>query len=80
MYNIVSLNISLPWQLMLGTPEQALGLLEDVLESVLAHGSLMDKGRALLLMARCQVALAGPAAEDRQAGTSLLNTLCTHGL
>ncbi|XP_012671450.1 anaphase-promoting complex subunit 5 [Clupea harengus] len=54
-------------QLMLGTPEQALGLLEDVLESVLAHGSLMDKGRALLLMARCQVALAGPAAEDRQA-------------
>lgn len=56
---------------MLGTPEQALALLEDVLESILAHGSLMDKGRALLLMARCEVALAGTAAEeDRLAGTS----------
>ncbi|XP_076125763.1 anaphase-promoting complex subunit 5 isoform X1 [Alosa pseudoharengus] len=51
-------------QLMLGTPEQALALLEDVLESILAHGSLMDKGRALLLMARCQVALAGSAVEE----------------
>ncbi|XP_063050550.1 anaphase-promoting complex subunit 5 isoform X2 [Engraulis encrasicolus] len=56
-------------QLMLGTPEQSLALLEDVLESILAHGSLMEKGRALLLVARCQVALAGAAAEeDKLAG------------
>lgn len=61
---------------MLGTPEQALALLEDVLESILAHGSLMDKGRALLLMARCQVALAGSVAEeDRLGGNSLISEL-----
>lgn len=49
---------------MLGIPEQALVLVQDVLESVLAHGSLIDKGRALLLAARCQIALAGTTAEE----------------
>uniref|UniRef100_A0A8C1PAW4 Anaphase-promoting complex subunit 5 n=1 Tax=Cyprinus carpio TaxID=7962 RepID=A0A8C1PAW4_CYPCA len=53
-------------QLMLGIPEQALVLVQDVLESVLAHGSLIDKGRALLLAARCQMALAGAAAQEHR--------------
>lgn len=51
---------------MLGIPEQALALVQDVLESVLAHGSLIDKGRALLLAARCQMALAGSAAQEHR--------------
>lgn len=56
---------------MLGIPEQALVLVQDVLESVLAHGSLIDKGRALLLAARCQMALAGAAAQEhRLTGTA----------
>lgn len=46
-------------QLMLGVPEQALSVLHEAIEPVLAHGSLMDKGRALLLTARCQMAVAG---------------------
>lgn len=44
---------------MLGVPEQALNILQEALEPILAHGAVMDKGRALLLAARCQVALAG---------------------
>uniref|UniRef100_A0A3Q1J309 Anaphase-promoting complex subunit 5 n=1 Tax=Anabas testudineus TaxID=64144 RepID=A0A3Q1J309_ANATE len=46
-------------QLMLGVPEQALSVLHEAIEPVLAHGSVTDKGRALLLTARCQVAVAG---------------------
>ncbi|KAK2902414.1 anaphase-promoting complex subunit 5 [Channa argus] len=46
-------------QLMLGIPEQALSVLHEAIEPVLAHGSVMDKGRALLLTARCQMAGAG---------------------
>lgn len=46
-------------QLMLGVPEQALIILHEAIETVLAHGSVMDKGRALMLMARCQLAAAG---------------------
>lgn len=46
-------------QLMLGVPEQALNVLHEAIEPVLAHGSVMDKGRALLLMARCQMEVAG---------------------
>lgn len=46
-------------QLMLGVPEQALNILHEAIETVLAHGSVMDKGRALMLMARCQLAAAG---------------------
>lgn len=44
---------------MLGVPEQALGVLHEAIEPVLAHGAVMDKGRALLLTARCQMAVAG---------------------
>ncbi|KAM7391676.1 hypothetical protein PAMP_022344 [Pampus punctatissimus] len=46
-------------QLMLGVPEQALGVLHEAIEPVLAHGAIMDKGRTLLLTARCQMAVAG---------------------
>lgn len=58
-------------QLMLGVPEQALSVLHEAIEPVLAHGSVMDKGRALLLTARCQMAVAGfrPNGHGR-AGTS----------
>ncbi|KAM8866588.1 anaphase-promoting complex subunit 5 isoform 1-T1 [Synchiropus picturatus] len=45
-------------QLMLGIPEQALVLLHDAIEPVLAHGSVLNKGRAMLLVARCQMAVA----------------------
>uniref|UniRef100_A0A8C4F319 Anaphase-promoting complex subunit 5 n=1 Tax=Dicentrarchus labrax TaxID=13489 RepID=A0A8C4F319_DICLA len=42
-------------QLMLGVPEQALCVLHEAcIEPVLAHGAVMDKGRALLLTARWQ--------------------------
>ena len=44
---------------MLGVPEQALNVLHEALEPVLAHGAVIDKGRALLLTARCQMAVAG---------------------
>uniref|UniRef100_A0A671X828 Anaphase-promoting complex subunit 5 n=1 Tax=Sparus aurata TaxID=8175 RepID=A0A671X828_SPAAU len=59
-------------QLMLGVPEQALSVLHEAIEPVLAHGSVMDKGRALLLTARCQMAVAGfrPNGHGR-AGTNL---------
>uniref|UniRef100_A0AAR2LFX6 Anaphase-promoting complex subunit 5 n=1 Tax=Pygocentrus nattereri TaxID=42514 RepID=A0AAR2LFX6_PYGNA len=53
-------------QLMLGVPEQALALVQDVLECVLAHGSVLDKARALLLAARCQAALAATAPEEHR--------------
>ncbi|KAM6930434.1 anaphase-promoting complex subunit 5 [Xenentodon cancila] len=46
-------------QLMLGVPEQALSVLHEAMEPVLAHGSVLDKGRAMLLAARCQMAVAG---------------------
>lgn len=46
-------------QLMLGVPEQALSVLHEAIEPILAHGAVMDKGRALLLAARCQMAVAG---------------------
>lgn len=56
---------------MLGVPEQALSVLHEAIEPVLAHGSVMDKGRALLLAARCQMAVAGFRPNGQgQAGTS----------
>ncbi|CAL9708609.1 unnamed protein product [Knipowitschia caucasica] len=57
-------------QLMLGVPEQALNFLHEAIEPVLAHGSVMDKGRALLLTARCQMAVAG-FKPNRQGHTDL---------
>uniref|UniRef100_A0A7N8YMG4 Anaphase-promoting complex subunit 5 n=1 Tax=Mastacembelus armatus TaxID=205130 RepID=A0A7N8YMG4_9TELE len=46
-------------QLMLGVPEQALSILHEAIEPILANGAIMDKGRALLLAAHCQMAVAG---------------------
>ncbi|CAH2295854.1 anaphase-promoting complex subunit 5 [Pelobates cultripes] len=43
-------------QLMLGIPEQALNILHMAIEPILAHGAVLDKGRAMLLVAKCQVA------------------------
>lgn len=45
-------------QLMLGIPEQALSILHMAIEPILAHGSVLDKGRAMFLTAKCQVASA----------------------
>uniref|UniRef100_A0A3B3UDC4 Anaphase-promoting complex subunit 5 n=1 Tax=Poecilia latipinna TaxID=48699 RepID=A0A3B3UDC4_9TELE len=46
-------------QLMLGIPEQALNVLHEAMEPILAHGAVIDKGRAMLLAARCHMAVAG---------------------
>lgn len=57
---------------MLGVSEQALSVLHEAIEPVLAHGAVMDKGRALLLTARCQMAVAGFRPNGQgQAGNSL---------
>ncbi|XP_063313054.1 anaphase-promoting complex subunit 5 [Pelobates fuscus] len=45
-------------QLMLGIPAQALNILHMAIEPILAHGAVLDKGRAMLLVAKCQVASA----------------------
>uniref|UniRef100_A0A4W3HBM3 Anaphase-promoting complex subunit 5 n=1 Tax=Callorhinchus milii TaxID=7868 RepID=A0A4W3HBM3_CALMI len=45
-------------QLMLGVPEQALSVLHMAIEPILAHGNVLDRGRAMLLLAKCQVASA----------------------
>lgn len=47
------------FQLLLGIPEQALTLLHMAIEPILADGAILDKGRAMLLVAKCQVASAG---------------------
>ncbi|KAJ8285807.1 hypothetical protein GJAV_G00031150 [Gymnothorax javanicus] len=53
-------------QLMLGVPEQALNILHEAMEPILAHGAVIHKGRALLLIAKCQIATAGAAPPDRK--------------
>ncbi|XP_063820495.1 anaphase-promoting complex subunit 5 isoform X1 [Pseudophryne corroboree] len=45
-------------QLTLGIPEQALNILHMAIEPILAHGAVLDKGRAMLLVAKCQVSSA----------------------
>uniref|UniRef100_A0A3Q3WWV8 Anaphase-promoting complex subunit 5 n=1 Tax=Mola mola TaxID=94237 RepID=A0A3Q3WWV8_MOLML len=62
-------------QLMLGVPEQALSVLHEALEPVLAHGAVMDKGRALLLAARCQMAVAGFGPNGRDLVALAVDTL-----
>lgn len=60
-------------QLMLGVPEQALNVLHEAIEPILAHRAVMDKGRAMLLAARCQMAVAGfKPNRQGKAGNSLL--------
>ncbi|XP_072456614.1 anaphase-promoting complex subunit 5 isoform X2 [Notamacropus eugenii] len=45
-------------QLILGIPEQALNILHVAIEPILADGAVLDKGRAMFLVAKCQVASA----------------------
>uniref|UniRef100_A0A8I6A0N5 Anaphase-promoting complex subunit 5 n=1 Tax=Rattus norvegicus TaxID=10116 RepID=A0A8I6A0N5_RAT len=45
-------------QLILGIPEQALTLLHMAIEPILADGAILDKGRAMFLVSKCQVASA----------------------
>ncbi|XP_043831065.1 anaphase-promoting complex subunit 5 [Dromiciops gliroides] len=45
-------------QLILGIPEQALNILHTAIEPILADGAVLDKGRAMFLVAKCQVASA----------------------
>ncbi|OWK54895.1 Anaphase-promoting complex subunit 5 [Lonchura striata] len=45
-------------QLILGIPEQALNILHMAIEPILAHGAILDKGCAMFLVAKCQVASA----------------------
>ncbi|MGH0149515.1 UNVERIFIED_CONTAM: hypothetical protein FKN15_035012 [Acipenser sinensis] len=53
-------------QLMLGIPEQALNILHMAIEPILAHGALLDKGRAMLLVAKCQIVTASPEPSKQQ--------------
>nr|XP_061804683.1 anaphase-promoting complex subunit 5-like isoform X3 [Nerophis lumbriciformis] len=62
-------------QLMLGVPEKALLVLHEAIEPVLAHGALVDKGRALLLAARCQMAVAGFRPDNLQVAVSAVEML-----
>ncbi|XP_068101228.1 anaphase-promoting complex subunit 5 [Hyperolius riggenbachi] len=59
-------------QLMLGIPEQALNILHMAIEPILAHGAVLDKGRAMFLVAKCQVASA--AAYNPQKKTEALES------
>jgi len=56
-------------QLQLGLPCRALRLLDEWLVVVLAHGSAFDRGRVLLLLAKCRVAAATATAATPSAAT-----------
>lgn len=51
---------------MLGIPEQALNILHMAIEPILAHGALLDKGRAMLLVAKCQIVTASSEPSKQQ--------------
>ncbi|KAM6339732.1 anaphase-promoting complex subunit 5 isoform 3-T3 [Alca torda] len=53
-------------QLILGIPEQALNILQTAIEPVLAHGAVLDKGCAMFLVAKCQVASAASYAPQKK--------------
>ncbi|XP_010017630.1 PREDICTED: anaphase-promoting complex subunit 5 isoform X2 [Nestor notabilis] len=53
-------------QLILGIPEQALNILHMAIEPVLAHGAVLDKGCAMFLVAKCQVASAASYTPQRK--------------
>ncbi|KAG8146060.1 putative Anaphase promoting complex subunit 5 protein [Naja naja] len=63
-------------QLILGIPEQALSILHMAIEPVLAHGAVLDKGAAMFLVAKCQVASAAsydPAKKAEALEAAILN-------
>ncbi|XP_030075751.1 anaphase-promoting complex subunit 5 isoform X1 [Microcaecilia unicolor] len=67
--NILNLAFS---QLILGIPEQALNILHMAIEPILAHGSVLDKGRAMFLVAKCQIASAASCSPEKK--TEALNS------
>ncbi|XP_074916265.1 anaphase-promoting complex subunit 5 isoform X3 [Chelonoidis abingdonii] len=54
-------------QLILGIPEQALNILHTAIEPILAHGAVLDKGCAMFLVAKCQVASAASYSQPKKA-------------
>ncbi|XP_042708420.1 anaphase-promoting complex subunit 5 isoform X2 [Chrysemys picta bellii] len=54
-------------QLILGIPEQALNILHTAIEPILAHGAVLDKGCAMFLVAKCQVASAASYSPPKKA-------------
>lgn len=54
------------FQLILGIPEQALNILHMAIEPVLAHGAVLDKGCAMFLVAKCQVASAASYTPEKK--------------
>ncbi|XP_058014709.1 anaphase-promoting complex subunit 5 isoform X2 [Ahaetulla prasina] len=63
-------------QLILGIPEQALSILHMAIEPILAHGAVLDKGTAMFLVAKCQVASAAsydPAKKAEALEAAILN-------
>ncbi|XP_034284647.1 anaphase-promoting complex subunit 5 [Pantherophis guttatus] len=63
-------------QLILGIPEQALSILHMAIEPILAHGAVLDKGAAMFLVAKCQVASAAsydPAKKAEALEAAILN-------
>ncbi|XP_065273605.1 anaphase-promoting complex subunit 5 isoform X2 [Emys orbicularis] len=54
-------------QLILGIPEQALNILHMAIEPILAHGAVLDKGCAMFLVAKCQVASAASYSPPKKA-------------
>lgn len=54
------------FQLILGIPEQALNILHTAIEPVLAHGAVLDKGCAMFLVAKCQVASAASYTPEKK--------------
>ncbi|XP_078083622.1 anaphase-promoting complex subunit 5 isoform X2 [Mustelus asterias] len=64
-------------KLLLGIPEQALNVLHMAIEPILANGTVLDRGRAMLLLAKCQVASAVscPTQEKSEAFESAIENL-----
>lgn len=61
------------FQLILGIPEQALNILHMAIEPVLAHGAVLDKGCAMFLVAKCQVASAASYTPQKKIEGSVKN-------
>ncbi|OXB84936.1 UNVERIFIED_CONTAM: hypothetical protein H355_016058 [Colinus virginianus] len=53
-------------QLILGVPEQVLNILHMAIEPGLAHGAVLDKGCAMFLVAKCQVASAASCTQQKK--------------
>lgn len=55
------------FQLILGVPEQVLNILHMAIEPGLAHGAVLDKGCAMFLVAKCQVASTASYTQQKKA-------------